>query len=128
MLILVLWMQNSNSDGSNFGLVIGLIKIHHIFQNRPLWFCTWWLVVKVYILGTIWKKNLLRSFIALFHLPFKCQQMCLLSPSISKPGSLRLSIPYSTVNSKVGRSKSTTFGMNNLISILLWNAYYTCTT
>ena len=53
--------------------------------------------------STYWaqlEKKLLKSFRVLFHLLFNCLQMCLLSPSIFKPGTLRLSVQYSIVNSK----------------------------
>jgi hypothetical protein len=72
--------------------------------------------------STYWaqlEKKLSKSFKVLFHLLFSCLQTCLFSPSISKPGSLRLSIQYSIVNSKAEKSKNTTLGMNNLILILL---------
>jgi hypothetical protein len=65
------------------------------------------------------KKKLLKSFRVLFHLLFNCLQMFLLSPSISKPGNLRLSIQYSIVNSKAEKSKNTTLGMSSLILTLL---------
>ena len=54
-------------------------------------------------IGYSWKKILLRSFIVFFPLIFNYQQICLLSPSISKLGSLRLSFQYSIVNSKTGK-------------------------
>ena len=49
------------------------------------------------------EKNLLRSLKIFFPLLFNCPQICLLSPSISKPGSLQPSIQYSIVNSKAGK-------------------------
>jgi hypothetical protein len=72
--------------------------------------------------STYWiqlEKKLLKSFTIFFNLLLNCQQMFLLSPSISKPRSLRLSIQYFIVNSKVEKSKNTTLGMSNPILILL---------
>ena len=72
--------------------------------------------------STYWsqlEKELLKSFKVFFHFLFNCLQMYLFSLSISKPGSLRLSIQYFIVNSKAEKLKNTTLGMNNLILILL---------
>jgi hypothetical protein len=61
------------------------------------------------------EELLSKNFKIFFHLLFSCLQMCLLSPSISKPGSLWLSIQYSIVISKAEKSKNTTLGMSNPI-------------
>jgi hypothetical protein len=68
--------------------------------------------------STYWaqlEKKLSKSLKVFFHLLFSCLQMCLLSPSISKPESLRLLIQYSIVNSKVEKSKNIMLRMSNPI-------------
>ena len=127
VLLSVMWMQKSKSDGSNLGMAIGLTKMHYIFHNLPSLILHLMIGYQSLHIGHSWKKKiLLKSFIIFFHLLFNWHQMCLYSSSISKLGSLRPSIQYSTVHAKAGRSKNTNFGMNNLILILLWSTYCTC--
>ena len=103
VLLSILWMQKSKSDGSNFEMRIGWTKMYYISRNLPSLILHLMIGYQSLRIGYTWKIYLLRSFIIFFHLLFNCHQMCLLSPSISKFGSLRLSIQYSTVNSKAGR-------------------------
>ena len=125
----VMWMQKSKSNGSNSRLAIDLTKKHYIFRDRPSLILHsmigyWGLHIRY-----SWKtKKLLKDFTIFFHLLFICQQMSLLSPNISKLGSLQLLIQYFILNSKAKKLKSTTLGRSNPILILLWNVYYTCTT
>ena len=126
VLLSVRELQKSKSDGSNYGMAIGLTKILYISRNLPSLILHLMIGYQSLHIGHSWKTNVLRSLIVFFHLHFNCHRMYLLSSSVSKPGSLRLSIQYSTVNSKAGRSRKTTLEMSNLTLILLWNAYCTC--
>ena len=99
----VIWMQKSKLDGSNFGLEIGLTKMLYMSRNRPTLILHLMIDYQSLHIGHSWNFFLLRSFIVFFYLFLNCQQMCLLSPSIFKPGSLWLLIQHSTVNSKAGR-------------------------
>ena len=77
---------NSTDDGST----------KNSTQDRPS--------VQVYILGIV-GNNSIEELHGILSSHFNCQRMCLLSSSISKPLSLRLSIQYPTMNSKVGKLK-----------------------
>ena len=76
VLLSVMWMQRSKSDGSNLVMAIGLKKMHYISRYRPSLILHLVIDYQSLHIGHSWKINLLRSFIVLFHLLFNCQHMC----------------------------------------------------
>ena len=62
----VMWMQKSKLDGSNFGMAIGLTKMHYISQNLLSLILHLMIGYQSLHIRYSWKKNLLRSFIVFF--------------------------------------------------------------